>query len=114
PATVSGDPILLKRLFANLLNNAVTYGQRASVTLSTAEGWAEVDVADSGPGLSDGDLQRAFEPFYRAEGSRNRGTGGIGLGLAIVRAAARRHGGEVTLANRTEGGLSARVRLPIV
>jgi signal transduction histidine kinase len=114
PATVVGDPILLKRLFANLLNNAVTYGQRASVKLSAADGWAEVDVADSGPGLSEGDLQRAFEPFYRAEGSRNRGTGGIGLGLAIVRAAAQRHGGDVTLANRPQGGLSARVRLPIV
>jgi two-component system OmpR family sensor kinase len=112
PATVSGDPILLKRLFANLINNAVTYGARATVTLATADGWAAVEVADSGPGLAEPDLERAFEPFYRAEASRNRATGGIGLGLAIVRAAARRHGGDVTLRNRAEGGLSACVRLP--
>jgi signal transduction histidine kinase len=112
PATVSGDPILLKRLFANLINNAVTYGARATVTLATVEGWAAVEVSDSGPGLAEPDLERAFEPFYRAEGSRNRATGGIGLGLAIVKAAARRHGGDVTLRNRAEGGLSACVRLP--
>jgi len=114
PATVSGDAILLKRLFANLINNAVTYGHGATVTVKVAGGWADVEIADSGPGLGEADLERAFEPFYRAEGSRNRATGGIGLGLAIVRAAARRHGGEVTLANRQEGGLSARVRLPVV
>jgi two-component system OmpR family sensor kinase len=112
PATVSGDPILLKRLFANLINNAVTYGERATVTLTAADGWAAVEVADAGPGLAAQDLERAFEPFYRAEGSRNRATGGIGLGLAIVKAAARRHGGDVTLSNRAEGGLSACVRLP--
>jgi signal transduction histidine kinase len=114
PATVCGDPMLLKRLFSNLVNNAVTYGRSATVTLAVEGGWAAVQVEDSGPGLSEGDLERAFEPFYRAEGSRNRGTGGIGLGLAIVRAAALRHGGEVTLSNRSEGGLSACVRLPTV
>ncbi|MBV9930080.1 MAG: HAMP domain-containing protein [Alphaproteobacteria bacterium] len=114
PATVSGDPILLKRLFANLITNAVTYGERAKVTVSTVAGWATVEVADAGPGLAEADLERAFEPFYRAESSRNRATGGIGLGLAIVRAAAARHGGEATLRNRREGGLSACVRLPTV
>ena len=56
---------------------------------------------------------RAFEPFYRAEGSRNRSTGGIGLGLAIVQSAVRAHGGTVTLSNRAEGGLRARVTLPV-
>ena len=112
PATVQGDAMLLKRLFSNLIVNAVTYGERASVTLRTGGGWAIVEVTDAGPGLSEQDLARAFEPFYRAEGSRNRGTGGIGLGLAIVKAAAQRHGGDVTLGNRTEGGLCASVRLP--
>ena len=112
PATVRGDAILLKRLFANLVNNAVTYGRRATVTLDTRNGEAIVEVVDEGPGLSTADLDRAFEPFYRAETSRNRATGGMGLGLAIVRAAAQRHGGDVTLANRPEGGLSAKVTLP--
>jgi signal transduction histidine kinase len=112
PATVLGDALLLKRLFANLVNNAVTYGRRATVTLDTPNGKAVVEVMDEGPGLAPADLDRAFEPFYRAESSRNRATGGMGLGLAIVRAAAQRHGGDVTLANRPEGGLSARVTLP--
>jgi two-component system OmpR family sensor kinase len=113
-AIVSGDPMLLKRLFTNLLANAVTYGHSAVVTLAAEPGWAVVEVADAGPGLGSEDLERAFEPFYRAEGSRNRATGGIGLGLAIVKAAAERHGGTVTLANRSEGGLAATVRLPTV
>jgi signal transduction histidine kinase len=112
PATVQGDAMLLKRLFSNLIVNAVTYGDRARVTVRSGGGWATVEVADSGPGLSARDLERAFEPFYRAEGSRNRATGGLGLGLAIVKAAAQRHGGDVTLENRPEGGLSACVRLP--
>jgi two-component system OmpR family sensor kinase len=112
PATVIGDAILLKRLFANLINNAVTYGHRALVTVDCGKGQAAVEVLDEGPGLSAADLERAFEPFYRAESSRNRSTGGMGLGLAIVRAAAQRHGGTVTLANRPQGGLSARVTLP--
>jgi two-component system OmpR family sensor kinase len=112
PATVSGDAMLLKRLFANLVANAVVYGGRGAVTLTTEPGWATVEVADAGPGLGAEDLERAFEPFYRAEASRNRTTGGIGLGLAIVKAAAERHGGTVTLVNRPEGGLSAKVRLP--
>ncbi|QAY78225.1 ATP-binding protein [Sphingosinicella sp. BN140058] len=112
-ATVNGDPILLKRLFANLINNAVTYGRRAIVTLDIDGGWAIVEVADEGSGLGSEDLARAFEPFYRAEGSRNRGTGGMGLGLAIVKTAADAHGGEVRLHNRAEGGLCARVSLPL-
>ncbi|MDB5693036.1 MAG: hypothetical protein JWO81_2099 [Alphaproteobacteria bacterium] len=112
PATVLGDTLLLKRLFGNLINNAVFYGGRATVTLEAGHGQAVVEVADEGPGLSAADLERAFEPFYRAEASRNRSTGGMGLGLAIVKAAAERHGGAVTLFNRTQGGLCARVTLP--
>jgi two-component system OmpR family sensor kinase len=111
PATVLGDPLLLKRLFGNLINNAVIYGRRATVKLETSPRQAVVEISDDGPGMSAEDLARAFEPFYRAEGSRNRSTGGIGLGLAIVKAAAERHGGTVMLFNRPEGGLCARVTL---
>jgi signal transduction histidine kinase len=114
PATVLGDSLLLKRLFGNLINNAVFYGHRATVTLDAGRRRAVVEVTDEGPGLSAADLVRAFEPFYRAEASRNRSTGGMGLGLAIVKAAAERHGGTVLLFNRTEGGLCARVALPTV
>lgn len=114
PAIVLGDTVLLKRLFANLINNAVTYGRRATVTLSRSETGAIVEVSDQGPGLAGADLERAFEPFYRAESSRNRATGGTGLGLAIVKAAAERHGGSVVLLNRPSGGLTARVSLPAI
>jgi signal transduction histidine kinase len=113
PAIVRGDPLLLKRMFANLVNNALAYGQRASIELVTTDGQAVVDVLDEGPGLSQDELARAFEPFYRAERSRNRATGGIGLGLAIVKAAATAHGGDVELANRSKAGLRARVLLPL-
>ena len=74
---------------------------------------ALVTIADRGPGLSEQELARVFEPFYRAERSRNRQTGGIGLGLAIVRGAARAHGGEVILTNGPEGGMIAGVSLPL-
>lgn len=112
-ATVVGDPLLLKRMFTNLVNNAVTYGRRANVTVERNGSSGIVRIDDEGPGLDPASLARAFEPFYRAETSRNRATGGMGLGLAIVKFAANSHGGDVTLANRPEGGLRAEVRLPI-
>jgi len=114
PAVVEGDPVMLRRLFANLVSNAVHYGRCARVSVIREDGRAVVEVADEGPGLSAFDIARVFEPFYRAESSRNRETGGIGLGLAIVKAAAEAHGGEVNLANRIEGGLAARVSLPVL
>jgi len=111
--TVSGDPPLLRRLFANLISNAVTYGKSARVSVRAEEGWAIVDIADEGPGLRDADRDRVFLPFFRAESSRSRSTGGIGLGLAIVKAVVETHGGTVDLFNRDAGGLCARVKLPI-
>ena len=75
-------------------------------------GQAVIEVRDEGPGIAEGDLDRVFEPFFRSEPSRNRDTGGIGLGLASVRAVARAHGGDATIENRPEGGLLARVTIP--
>ncbi len=112
-ATVRGDHLLLKRLFTNLINNAVIYGRRAFVSLYRQNGSAIIDIDDEGPGLDPASLDRAFEPFYRAESSRSRTTGGMGLGLAIVKAAAISHGGNVELTNRIDGGLRARVLLPL-
>ena len=114
PVVIAGDPVMLRRLFANLVSNAVHYGKCARLSVIGEAGRAVVEVADEGPGLSAFDISRVFEPFYRAESSRNRATGGIGLGLAIVKAAAEAHGGEVTLSNRIEGGLCARVSLPVI
>ena len=73
-----------------------------------------VRVTDDGPGIDPALADRLFEPFVRGEESRNRATGGTGLGLTIVRAILTRHGGRVTLANRVEGGAVATVALPLV
>jgi len=77
------------------------------------EGNAVVEIDDNGPGIPPADRERVFEPFYRREPSRNRKTGGAGLGLAIVRSIARGHGGDVALFNRVGGGMTARVQLPL-
>ncbi len=110
--TVTGRILALKRSFANLVNNAVKYGNAARVTLSMGEGQAVVTVEDDGPGLPPDELERIFEPFYRVEDSRNRETGGTGLGLPIARNILRAHGGDVVLGNRAGGGARALVTLP--
>ena len=110
---VDGDPLALKRLIANLVDNALKYGERARARVFTEDGMAVILVEDDGPGMPEADMERVFEPFHRLESSRSRETGGIGLGLAVVRAVARSHGGDVVLRNRPRGGLSARVTLPL-
>lgn len=110
---VDGDPIGLRRLFTNLLDNAETYGKTARARAWREGDMAVVDVLDEGPGLPPGEEERVFEPFYRVERSRNRGTGGTGLGLSVARSIARLHGGDVVLTNREGQGLRARVTLPI-
>jgi len=110
---IEGDPVALRRLFTNLVENAVKFGGRARVRLERDGGAAVVQVEDDGPGLPATDLERAFEPFHRGDASRAQATGGFGLGLAVARSVARAHGGEVTLANRSGGGLAANVRLPL-
>lgn len=110
-----GRPLALKRAFANLVGNAVKYGDAARVTLRDAgRHTLRIDIEDDGPGVPPGELERVFEPFRRVETSRNRETGGSGLGLAIARNAIRVHGGDITLANRPGGkGLIASVFLPV-
>ena len=103
----------LRRLVANLLENAVKFGGQARARVFQDAGHAIVEIDDDGPGIPPADSERVFEPFYRREPSRNRQTGGIGLGLAVVRTIARGHGGDVSLTNRSGGGLRARVVLPL-
>lgn len=110
---LEGDPVALRRLFANLLENAVKFGGGARARVSRDATSAVVEIDDSGPGIPENELDRVFEPFYRREPSRSRQTGGIGLGLAVVRSVARGHGGDVALINRPGGGLTARVQLPL-
>ena len=109
---VEGDSLALKRMFANLIDNAIKFGGLARIQLRADAGTVVVDVEDDGPGLPVGDLESVFEPFHRVEPSRSRDTGGIGLGLTVARTIARAHGGDVVLENRIGGGLLARVRLP--
>ena len=110
---VDGDPMGLKRVLENLVNNALKFGGRARARALTRNGMAVVEVDDDGPGIPQEEIERAFEPFHRLEASRSRDTGGLGLGLAVARAIARAHGGDVTLANRPEGGLRATLTLPL-
>jgi signal transduction histidine kinase len=106
------DDMGLRSLFTNLIHNAVTYGGAARVRLTHQLGEAIVEIDDEGPGLPPEELERVFEPFYRSEKSRNRATGGIGLGLALVRSVAIAHGGSAELTNLQARGLRARVVLP--
>jgi signal transduction histidine kinase len=105
-------PLGLKRAVGNLVENAVRYAGGARVTLSDAGAGAVVTVEDDGPGIPEERIADVFEPFVRLETSRSRETGGAGLGLAIARSIVRAHGGELTLANRAGGGLTATVALP--
>lgn len=109
---IEGRALGLKRVFANLVGNAVTYGGSARVTLSERPDGIRITIDDEGAGLPDDQLEAVFQPFQRGESSRSRDTGGVGLGLSVVRAIVTAHGGDVTLQNRPEGGLRARVRLP--
>jgi signal transduction histidine kinase len=112
PVRYTGRPQALRRAIGNLIDNALKYGQRAGVALQADADGVRIVVDDEGAGLPEDQLDKVFEPFYRVESSRNRATGGVGLGLAIVRQIARRHGGDVSLANRPSGGLRAELLLP--
>lgn len=111
-APMQGDPLTLRRMTANLVDNAIKYGQRARVSLQPEGDGYRLQVDDDGPGIDPAQVEPLFMPFVRGEGSRNRATGGIGLGLATVRAAVQAHGGHIELQNRDGGGLRARVHLP--
>jgi signal transduction histidine kinase len=106
-------PVALKRACANLIGNALNYGGNAKVVVCAAkDGMVLVHIDDEGPGIPLVEMERVFEPFHRLETSRNRETGGSGLGLPITRNILRAHGGDVTLSNRSGGGLRATMALP--
>ncbi|TAJ65237.1 ATP-binding protein [Brevundimonas sp.] len=104
-------PDLLTRALRNLVDNAVRYGGGARLAVAVEGRTLLIGVEDDGPGLPADQLEHVLRPFARLDQSRNRGTGGAGLGLAIAVSIARLHGGTVALENRTEGGLSATLRL---
>lgn len=105
-------PAELRRAVVNLVENAHRYGGAAQIVLSDSAERVVIDVCDCGPGIPPAELQRVLEPFYRVESSRSRATGGVGMGLAIAADIVARHGGELELSNRLEGGLRVRIDLP--
>jgi len=108
-----GRPVALKRAVNNLVRNAVLYGGSAEATLTVERNLVRLTVEDRGPGIPSDELERVFQPFYRLEASRNKETGGNGLGLPITRNIARAHGGDVELNNRQGGGVRATLTLPL-
>lgn len=105
-------PLGIKRALSNIINNAVAYGDTARVALAEAADVVTITINDDGPGIPEDAREAVFEPFHRLESSRNRDTGGTGLGLTIARQAVARERGSITLANRAEGGLTVTVVLP--
>ena len=112
PVAVRGSPRLLQRLVRNLLDNARRYGNGAPVEVKlVANGCAVLDVCDRGPGIAAAERERIFEPFYRVRGAAES-SGGVGLGLALVRKVAEQHGGRVECLARAGGGSLFRASLP--
>lgn len=123
PVTASGDaaalrlqPVAFKRVLSNLISNALRYGQQAHVQVGMQAGPSSavrITIDDQGPGIPADQLAAVFKPFVRLDTARGSGTGGVGLGLYIARELVHRQGGEITLANRPEGGLRAEIILPL-
>jgi two-component system, OmpR family, sensor kinase len=118
PLTVDGDPVLLRRVLDNLLENAHRYGKGADdpveVVARADRDELVLEVVDEGIGISAEDLERVFMPFFRADKSRARATGGLGLGLALVKRIVEAHGGTIAIDSAPGEGTRARVRLPRV
>ncbi|MGU3347241.1 ATP-binding protein [Pseudomonas monsensis] len=108
-----GRPLGIKRVIVNLLENAEKYAQQPRIELRANERLVSIEVSDTGPGIAEESLEKVFDPFFRLETSRNRNTGGVGLGLSAARAIVWEQGGTLTLRNRSGGGLIARVELPL-
>lgn len=112
-AIVLGDRLALRRVIANVVDNAIKYGRLAHVRMSLGPDTIVVTVDDEGPGIPEDQRQAMLEPFNRLETSRNRSTGGAGLGLAVVRSLVEAHDGTIELAAAPTGGTRAIVQLPI-
>ncbi len=112
PIIVRVRRLCLKRCLENLISNACKYGGGARVTLTRDHARCTIRVLDEGPGIPEPLLDSVFEPFFRLEPSRNKALGGTGLGLTIARNMALLNNAELTLANRPEDGLEARLSLP--
>jgi two-component system OmpR family sensor kinase len=116
PVIVNGDDTRLRQVLGNLVRNALVHTPPRTaidVNVSTEDSVAKLSVADHGPGLPAEDVDRIFEPFYRADPSRSRDSGGAGLGLSIVSAVVTAHGGHVIVRQTEGGGATFEVELPL-
>ncbi|MFL6672212.1 MAG: ATP-binding protein [Massilia sp.] len=109
---VRAKPLALKRAIGNLIDNALSYGERAEVSVGESAGWIEIRVCDQGPGVPEDALSSLSEPYVRLPHGRKLNAAGTGLGLNITRRIVESHGGELVLANRPAGGLCATIRMP--
>jgi signal transduction histidine kinase len=109
--TMKGRAVALERLFSNLINNALTYGQGVEVTGQKKKTGIFIQIKDKGPGLSDADKEKVFKPYYRLESKLNDSHSGLGMGIA--RNIANVHGGELELKDRKGGGLIVEVYFPV-
>jgi two-component system OmpR family sensor kinase len=116
PVVVEGDDLRLRQVLGNLVRNALVHTPQQTpieIAVSTVNGVGRISVADHGPGLSSEEVVRIFEPFYRADPSRSRDSGGAGLGLSIVNAVVSAHGGQVHVKETSGGGVTFEVELPL-
>jgi signal transduction histidine kinase len=112
PAPYAGKLSILRRAISNLIDNALAHGNAVTVRLADSPAELRIVIEDDGPGIPEADLPRVTEPYVRLDASRSLESGGVGLGLAIVRDAAAYHGGRLVLENRRRGGLRASLVLP--
>lgn len=113
-APLQVQPMALRSCINNLVDNALRYAGDASIVLEDQQHQLLIRVIDHGPGIAEDQREAVFEPFFRLEGSRNRNSGGVGLGMTIAREAAERLGGQLSLEQTPGGGLTAVIRLPRV
>ncbi|WLH34206.1 ATP-binding protein [Pseudomonas sp. FP2196] len=111
-APMQVQPMALRSCINNLMDNALRYAGQARIELQDQREQLLIRVIDHGPGIAEDKREAVFEPFYRLEGSRNRNSGGVGLGMTIAREAAQRLGGQLNLEETPGGGLTAIIRLP--
>jgi two-component system OmpR family sensor kinase len=116
PVVVEGDDLRLRQVMGNLVRNALVHTPQASaieISVSTVDSVGRMAVTDHGPGLRPEEMERIFEPFFRADPSRSRDSGGAGLGLSIVNAVVTAHGGQVRVKETAGGGATFEVELPL-
>lgn len=106
--------VAFRRAVTNLVANALRYAEHVSIRAGLRRQSVEITIDDDGPGIPDDQLAEVFKPFVRLDQSRNPETGGVGLGLTIARDIVRGHGGDIELTRSPQGGLRARIRLPML